>query len=93
LRPGSDRSRTEPTAIPRGERGLASSLVTEARQLGAVLGVAVAGAVLISVEGAAGGDPADALADGVTAAMLVAAGLAAGAALVSGRLMGARPAA
>jgi DHA2 family methylenomycin A resistance protein-like MFS transporter len=80
-------------AIPRGERGLASSLVTEARQLGAVLGVAVAGAVLISVEGAAGGDPADALADGVTAAMLVAAGLAAGAALVSGRLMGARPAA
>lgn len=76
--------------IPRAERGLASSLVTEARQLGAVLGVAVAGAVLTAVESAAGGDHAEALAAGLTAAMLVAAGLSAAAAVVTGRLMGVR---
>jgi EmrB/QacA subfamily drug resistance transporter len=74
-------------AIPRAERGLSSSLVTEARQLGAVLGVALAGAVVSAVESAAGGDPAEALADGVTAAMLVTAGLAAAAAVVTRGLM------
>jgi MFS family permease len=77
-------------AIPRAERGLSSSLVTEARQLGAVLGVALAGAVVSAVETAAGGDPADALADGVTAAMLVTAGLAAAAAVFTRALMGGR---
>jgi MFS family permease len=77
-------------AIPRAERGLSASLVTEARQLGAVLGVAVAGAVLTAVESAAGGDKAEALADGLTAAMLVSAGLAAAAAVVTSRLMGRR---
>jgi MFS family permease len=76
--------------IPRAERGLSSSLVTEARQLGAVLGVAVAGAVLSAVENAAGGDQAEALADGLTAAMLVSAGIAAAAAVVTSRLMGVR---
>jgi EmrB/QacA subfamily drug resistance transporter len=74
-------------AIPRAERGLASSLVTEARQLGAVLGVAVAGAVVAAVESEAGGDPAEALSDGVAAAMLVSAGLAAAAAVLSRRLI------
>jgi MFS family permease len=77
-------------AIPRAERGLSSSLVTEARQLGAVLGVALAGAVVSVVETAAGGDPADALAKGVTAAMLVTAGLAAAAAVFTRALMGGR---
>jgi MFS family permease len=78
--------------IPRGERGLSSSLVTEARQLGAVLGVAVAGAVLTAVENASGGDRAEALADGLAAAMLVSAGVAAAAAVVTSRLMvGRRP--
>lgn len=37
-------------AIPLAARGLASALVTEARQLGAVLGVAVLGLVLTGVE-------------------------------------------
>ena len=37
-------------AIPRADRGLASALVTQARQLGAVMGVAVLGLVLTSVE-------------------------------------------
>jgi MFS family permease len=78
--------------IPRRERGLSSSLVTEARQLGAVLGVAVAGAVLTAVENASGGDRAEALADGLAAAMLVSAGLAAAAAVVTSRLIvGRRP--
>jgi hypothetical protein len=40
------------------------------------------------VESAAGGDPGEALADGVTAAMLVTAGLAAAAALVTRSVMG-----
>jgi MFS family permease len=75
-------------AIPSAERGLSSSLVTEARQLGAVLGVALPGAVVAAVESAAGGDPGEALADGVTAAMLVTAGLAAAAALVTRSVMG-----
>ena len=74
-------------AIPRAERGLSSSLVTEARQLGAVLGVAVGGAVLSAVENAAGGDQAEALADGLAAAMLVSAGIAAAAAVVPSRVM------
>lgn len=37
-------------AIPRADRGLASALVTQSRQLGAVMGVAVLGLVLTSVE-------------------------------------------
>lgn len=37
-------------ALPAGERGLASSLVTESRQLGAVLGVALVGAILTGIE-------------------------------------------
>jgi sugar phosphate permease len=77
-------------AVPRAERGLSSSLVTEARQLGAVLGVALAGAVVSAVETAAGGNPADALAEGVTAAMLVTAGVAAAAAVFTRALMGGR---
>jgi EmrB/QacA subfamily drug resistance transporter len=36
--------------IPRAQRGLASALATQSRQLGAVLGVAVLGLVLTSVE-------------------------------------------
>jgi EmrB/QacA subfamily drug resistance transporter len=36
--------------IPRADRGLASALVTQARQLGAVMGVAVLGLVLTAVE-------------------------------------------
>ncbi len=39
-------------ATPRRVRGLTSALVTESRQLGAVLGVAVLGLVLTSLEGA-----------------------------------------
>jgi hypothetical protein len=37
-------------AIPRAARGLSSALVTEARQLGAVMGVAVLGLVLTGLE-------------------------------------------
>jgi EmrB/QacA subfamily drug resistance transporter len=60
-------------AIPTGERGLASSLVTESRQLGAVLGVAALGALAAAFEdsGATG-----ASASGLEAGMLVAAGAA-----------------
>lgn len=37
-------------ATPREARGLASALVTEARQLGAVLGVAILGLILTTLE-------------------------------------------
>jgi MFS family permease len=60
-------------AIPTEERGLASSLVTESRQLGAVLGVAALGVISAAFEdsGATG-----ASASGLEAGMLVAAGAA-----------------
>jgi EmrB/QacA subfamily drug resistance transporter len=64
-------------AIPADERGLASSLVTESRQLGAVLGVAVLGAIAAAFED---GGETGASAAGLEAGMLV----AAGAALVAG---------
>lgn len=55
--------------LPAGERGLASSLVTEAYQLGAVLGVAVSGVLVAS--GEAGGD----FVGGVQVAVAVSAGV------------------
>ena len=71
-------------AIAPEERGLASSLVTESRQVGAVLGVAVLGAVGASFEasGGTGASPA-----GLALGMLVAAGAAVLAALVAFRLL------
>jgi EmrB/QacA subfamily drug resistance transporter len=70
-------------SIPAHERGLASSLVTEARQLGAVLGVAVAAAVVAAVQSSWGGT----LAEGVAAAMAVCAAVAAAATLAAIALM------
>ena len=71
-------------AITPEERGLASSLVTESRQVGAVLGVAVLGAVGASFEvsGGTGASPT-----GLALGMLVAAGAAVLAALVAFRLL------
>jgi MFS family permease len=60
-------------AIPTDERGLASSLVTESRQLGAVLGVAALGALAAAFED---GGATGASASGLEAGMLVAAGAA-----------------
>jgi EmrB/QacA subfamily drug resistance transporter len=61
-------------AIPPDERGLASSLVTESRQLGAVLGVAGLGAVAAAFESGGG---TGASAAGLEAAMLAASAAAA----------------
>jgi hypothetical protein len=54
-------------AIPADERGLASSLVTESRQLGAVLGVAALGAIAAGFES---GEGAGGSANGLEAGML-----------------------
>ena len=67
------------SAIPARERGLASSLVTESRQIGAVLGVAVLGSISAGFEDGGG---TGASAAGLEAAMLA----AAGAALLAGLL-------
>lgn len=77
-----------PTALlPADARGLASSLVTESRQLGAVVGVAVLGAVSGFVAGGAAIPEPDELARGFQAAMAVAAAVAALAAVAVWRLM------
>ena len=71
-------------AIAPEERGLASSLVTESRQVGAVLGLAVLGAVGAAFEtsGGTGASPT-----GLALGMFVAAGAAILAALVAFRLL------
>jgi len=67
-------------ALPDAERGLASSLVTESRQIGAVMGVAALGAITAAFE-AGGGTGADA--GGLAAAMLTGAALSAAAAVIA----------
>jgi predicted MFS family arabinose efflux permease len=82
-------------ATPQAVRGLSTALVTESRQLGAVMGVAVLGLVLNALGHVAGGQPAgaaDAVApsafvSGFRGAMLVSAVLAAVAAAMSWRLL------
>jgi MFS family permease len=64
------------TAISPDRRALASDLVTEARQLGSVFGVAVLGAVLAAVRGTDLTQTAG-LGEGLRAAMLVAAAVTA----------------
>lgn len=76
--------------LPPGRRGLAAGLVTETRQLGAVLGVAVLGAVLTAVVDTSLTDEPDRFARGFAAAMLVAAAVAASAALLAWRSMPSR---
>jgi EmrB/QacA subfamily drug resistance transporter len=71
-------------AIPPEQRGLASSLVTEARQVGAVLGVAALGCVGAAFED---GEGTGASAAGLEAGMLLAAGAALVAALIAFRLL------
>jgi EmrB/QacA subfamily drug resistance transporter len=71
-------------AIEPEERGLASSLVTVSRQVGAVLGVAVLGSVGAAFEGSQG---TGASAAGLEAGMLVAAGAALLAAVAAFRLL------
>lgn len=86
-------------AIPRADRALSTALVTESRQLGAVLGVAVLGLVLTiiahDVPGGQGGaltaGNSSAFLSGFRGAMLVSAGLAATASALSWRWL--RPAA
>ncbi|EQD87554.1 EmrB/QacA subfamily drug resistance transporter [Saccharopolyspora erythraea NRRL 2338] len=68
------------TTTPVERRGLASGLVTEARQLGGLFGVAVCGAVFIAVHGTDLTEPAR-LAGGFEAAMLLASAVTAVAAL------------
>ena len=78
-------------AIPADERGLASSLVTESRQIGAVLGVAVLGSIAAAFDGSGG--PGSSAA-GLAAGMLVAAAAALVSALAALALLpGAREAA
>ncbi len=85
-------------AIPRADRGLSTALVTESRQLGAVMGVAILGLVLTAIAhdapGGAGGalkaTQASAFVSGFRGAMLVSAGLAATASVLSWRWL--RPA-
>jgi EmrB/QacA subfamily drug resistance transporter len=71
-------------AIEPEERGLASSLVTVSRQVGAVLGVAVLGSVGAAFEGSQG---TGASAAGLEAGLLVAAGAALLAAVAAFRLL------
>jgi EmrB/QacA subfamily drug resistance transporter len=66
--------------IPQDERGLASSLVTESRQLGAVLGVAALGAIAAALE-TGGGTGASAA--GLKAGMLAASGATALAGIIA----------
>ncbi|QUH05976.1 MFS transporter [Saccharopolyspora erythraea] len=68
------------TTTPAERRGLASGLVTEARQLGGLLGVSACGAVLTAVQGTDLTAPAR-LANGFEAAMLLASAVTAAAAL------------
>jgi EmrB/QacA subfamily drug resistance transporter len=75
-------------AIPADERGLASSLVTESRQLGAVLGVAALGAIAAAFEGSR---ESGASAAGLEAGMLVAAGAALAAGVAALALLPRRP--
>lgn len=53
------------TALPPSERGLAAALVTEAYQLGAVFGIAVAGSLVATTSGVAGFQAAIAVAGGL----------------------------
>ena len=69
------------------QRALASSLVTEARQLGAVLGVGVLGAVFTAVAGSDVERGPAAAGDGFRAAMLGAAAVTAAVAVVVARRM------
>lgn len=79
------------SAIPARERGLASSLVVAARQIGAVLGVTVLGSIVLGIESAEGGITSHgAMSSGFAAAMLVTAALALIAALAALALL--RPA-
>jgi MFS family permease len=88
-------------AIPRADRGLSTALVTESRQLGAVMGVAVLGLVLTvfahDVPGGKGGalnaTDSSAFLSGFRGAMLVSAGLAATASALSWRWLRPVPAA
>jgi MFS family permease len=75
---------TVPVAVlPLAKRGFASSLVSESRQAGAVLGVAVIGAVVSGVESGHSGALPGAIADAFGAGMLVCAGLCLAALLVA----------
>jgi MFS transporter, DHA2 family, methylenomycin A resistance protein len=74
--------------LPEAERGFAASLVTESRQLGAVLGVAVLGAVSVAVVGSGASPPPPAeQARGFAVAMAVAAVVGVAAAAVVYRSM------
>jgi MFS family permease len=68
-------------------RAFAASLGTEARQLGAVLGVALAGTAMVAIHGTALAEGDAALVEGFQAAVLVAAAVCAAAAVVVWRRM------
>lgn len=74
-------------ALSAEHRAFAAGLATEARQLGALLGVAVAGAVFAAVNGAELTEGDATLVDGFAAAVLVAAAVCAAGAVVVGRRM------